>query len=239
MKRLFGSLVTAFALILMSSYMWTHRERAATAVAVPEAPVVTQGTPTDQTYDEVKEAQKAVTLSGPLANYMARQKPSEIETLDPIKAAQPAQPVQTAAPAMHRTGAPPRVIDSPVGTSRDLLHQMFGVAKVVQLAFEVPANASNPQLRGTYQSFVKHGGALSSETEADVEFLVLNAKQYDDFLSGRPGEAVFSVEDAHSQEVNTSLPPTLDEPAKYYLIFRNNSHTAGKKMVQADFHIDF
>src|SRR5271169_2666391 len=76
MKRLFGSLVTAFALILMSSYMWTHRERVATAVAVSEAPVVTQGTPTDQTYDEVKEAQKAVTLSGPLANYMARQKPS-------------------------------------------------------------------------------------------------------------------------------------------------------------------
>ena len=169
---------------------------------------------------------------------MARQKPSDIETLDPVKAAQPAKPVQPG-PAVHRTGAPPRVIDSPVGTSRDLLHQMFGVAKVVQLAFEVPANASNPQLRGTYQSFVKHGGALSSETEADVEFLVLNAKQYDDFLSGRPGEAVFSAEDAHSQEVNTSLPPTLDEPAKYYLNFRNNSRTPGKKMVQADFHIDF
>lgn len=239
MNRLLGWMVTSFILILISSFMWTHRERVADAVAVPAAPVVPQGTPTDQTYDEVRDAQKAVNLAGPLANYMARQKPSDIETLDPIKAAQPAQPVQTAAPAMHRTGASPRVADSPVGTSRDLLHQMFGVAKVVQLAFEVPANASNPQLRGTYQSFVKHGGALSSEAEADVEFLVLNAKQYDDFLSGRPGEAVFSAEDSHSQEVNSSLPPTLDEPAKYYLIFRNNSRTPGKKMVQADFHIDF
>lgn len=239
MNRLLGWMVTTFILILISSYMWTHREHVAEAVAAPAAPVVTQGTPTDQTYDEVRDAQHAVTLAGPLANYMARQKPSDIETLDPIKAAQPAQPVRTAAPEMHRTGAPPRVADSPVGTSRDLLHQMFGVAKVVQLAFEVPANASNPQLRGTYQSFVKHGGALSSETEADIEFLVLTAKQYDDFLSGRPGEAVFSAEDAHSQEVNTSLPPTLDEPAKYYLIFRNNSRTPGKKMVQADFHIDF
>jgi len=239
MNRLLGWMVTTFILMLISSYMWSHRERVAEAVAVPAAPVITQGTPTDQTYDEVRDAQHAVTLAGPLANYMARQKPSDIETLDPIKAAQPAQPVQTAAPPMHRTGAPPRVADSPVGTSRDLLHKMFAVAKIVQLAFEVPANASNPQLRGTYQSFVKHGGALSSETEADVEFLVLNAKQYDDFLSGRPGEAVFSAEDAHSQEVNTSLPPTLDEPAKYYLIFRNNSRTPGKKMVQADFHIDF
>ncbi|HEY6373080.1 MAG TPA: hypothetical protein VIX37_21060 [Candidatus Sulfotelmatobacter sp.] len=239
MNRLLGWMVSAFVLILISSYMWTHRERVVAAVAVPAAPVVTQGTPTDQTYDEVRDAQHAVTLAGPLANYMAHQKPSDIETLNPIKPPQPAQPNPPAGPALHRTGAPPRVADSPVGTSRDLVHQMFGVAKVVELAFEVPANASNPQLRGTYESFVKRGGALSSESDADIEFLVLNAKQYEDFLNGRPGEAVFSAEDAHSLEVNTSLRPTLDEPAKYYLIFRNNSHTPGKKMVQADFHIDF
>ena len=67
MKRLLGWLVAAFVLILVSSYMWTHREHVADAVAVPAAPVVTQGTPTDQNYDEVREAQKAVTLAGPLA----------------------------------------------------------------------------------------------------------------------------------------------------------------------------
>jgi len=239
MNRLLGWMVTTFILILISSYMWTHREHVAEAVAVPAAPAVTQGTPTDQTYDEVREAQHAVTLAGPLANYMARQKPSDIETLEPIKPPQPAQPTPAAGPALHRTGAPPRVIDSPVGTSRDLVHQMFGVAKVVQLAFEVPANASNPQLRGTYRSFVKQGGTLASGTDADVEFLVLNEKQYDDFINGRAGEAVFSADDSHEQEVNTALPPTLDNPANYYLIFRNNSHAAGKRMVQADFHIDF
>ncbi len=235
MNRLLGWMVSAFVLILVSSYMWSHRERMAVAVAVPAAPVVTQGTPTDPTYDEVRDAQHAVPLAGPLANYMARQKPSDIETLAPVKA----QPVQPAGPALHRTGAPPHVADSPVGTSRDLLHQMFGVAKVVQLSFEVPANASNPQLKGTYRSFVKQGGTLSSGTDADVEFLLLNQKQYDDFLNGRPGEAVFSAEDSHEQEVNTALPPTLDNPANYHLIFRNNSHAAGKRMVQADFHIDF
>jgi hypothetical protein len=219
--------------------MWTHREHAAAAVAAPAAPPVTQGTPADQNYDEEREARKAVTLTGPLANYMARQKPSDIETLDPIKAAQPAQPAQTAVIAMHRTGARPRVADSPVGTSRVLLHQMFGVAKIVKLAFELPADASNPKLKGTYRSFVRQGGTLSSGTDADVDFLVLNQKQYDDFLNGRPGDAVFSAEDSHEQEVNTSLPPTLDQAANYYLLFRNNSHTASKKMVQADFHIDF
>ena len=132
MNRLLGWMVTAFVLILVSSYMWTHRERTA-AVAVPAAPHVTQGTPTEQTYEEVRDAQKAVTLAGPLANYMARQKPSDIETLDPIKAARTAQTVQTAAPAMHRTGARPRVADSPVGTSSAMLHQTFGVAGIVNM----------------------------------------------------------------------------------------------------------
>lgn len=230
MKRLLGWLVASFVLVLLGSYMWTQRQHVVTAVALPAAPPVTQGTPVERNYDEVRDAQQAVTFTGPLANYMSRQKPSDIETLQPI---QPAQPVLNKASASDHVGG------SVVGTSQDLLHQTFGVVKAVRLAFQVPAHASTPQLRGTYQSFVKHAGTLSSGTESDVEFLVLNEQQYQDFLSGRTGEATFSADDAHQQEVNTSLPPTLDQPVQYYLIFRNNSHAAGKKLVQADFHIDF
>jgi len=230
MKRLLGWLVASFVLMLLGSYMWAHREHMVTAVAVPAQPAVTQGTPVERNYEEAQESQRAVTLAGPLADYMSRQKPADIETLQPIH---PAQPVLNKASASDHVGG------SVVGTSQDLLHQTFGVAKAVRLAFQVPAHASTPQLRGTYQSFVKHAGALSSGAEADVEFMVLNEQQYQDFLSGRTGEATFSADDAHQQEVNTSLPPTLDQPVQYYLIFRNNSHAAGKKLVQADFHIDF
>ena len=53
------------------------------------------------------------------------------------------------------------------------------------------------------------------------------------------GEAVFSSEAGPNQEVNTALPPTLDEPATYYLVFRNNARSIEKKVVQADFRIDF
>jgi hypothetical protein len=35
------------------------------------------------------------------------------------------------------------------------------------------------------------------------------------------------------------LPPTINQPAKYYLVFRNSAHETGEKLVQADFHIDF
>ncbi len=43
----------------------------------------------------------------------------------------------------------------------------------------------------------------------------------------------------HCQEVNTYLPPTFAQPARYYLVFRNNSRANGKKLVQADFRVDF
>lgn len=219
--QLLRLLMVSCALVLVGSYAWTNRHHVAAVIAVPAAE---QAPATEATYAEVREAQKSVTLAGPMADYLSRQESSKVETLPPVS---------------RKASASDHVGGSPVGTSNAILHQTFKVAGIVNLPFEVPAHAANPQLRGTYQSFVKHAGTQSSDTAADVEFLLLNEQQYADFLNGRSGEAVFSAEDAHNQEVNTGLPPTLDQPAKYYLIFRNNSHDAGKKVVQADFRIDF
>jgi hypothetical protein len=108
---------------------------------------------------------------------------------------------------------------------------------MVNWPFEVPAHAANPQLRGTYRAFLKYGDALSPDP-ADVEFLLLNEQQYGELMGGHPGDAILSA--PSSQEVATGLPPTLDQPAKYYLVFRNNSGKAAKKkVVRADFRIDF
>ena len=117
------------------------------------------------------------------------------------------------------------------------MRKTFGVATIVDVPFELPAHASTPQLRGTYRSFLLD--AESGDATADVEFLLLNQRQYGDFLNGRPAEALFSADGAHDQEVNTSMPPTLDQPGKYYLVFRNNSSGGEKKVVQADFRVDF
>ncbi len=82
-----------------------------------------------------------VTLTGPLADYMTGQTAeAKVETLP-----------------FHRLQA---------GGQRScweilrwarvaILHKTFAVTNVVDLPFEVPAHAANPQLRGTYRSFVK------------------------------------------------------------------------------------
>jgi hypothetical protein len=43
---------------------------------------------------------------------------------------------------------------------------------------------------------------------------------------------------SHDQEVNFGLPASQNHPAKFYLVFRNNP-SEGKKIVQADFTVDF
>jgi hypothetical protein len=216
MERWAARLVLSFILVLGCSYAWIHFRHLAT-VSMAEQPASTE-----PSYSEAEDANKMVTVAGPMADYLQRQKASGIVTVEPIS---------------RRSIAFDHVGSSPVGTSDPFLHKTFAVANVVDVPFEIPPHAANPQLRGTYHSFVTDTHDVGSP--ADVEFLLLNEKQYFDFLSGRPGEAVFSAADAPDQEVNTSMSPTFGKPAKYYLIFRNNSRPGGKKVVQADFRVDF
>ena len=216
MERWSARLVLSCILVLGCSYVWVHFRRVAVA------PPTEQAANPEPTYTEAEEAGKMVTVSGPMADYLQRQKASDIVTIEPIS---------------RRSTVLDHVGNSPVGTSDAFLHKTFPVVNVVDVPFEIPPHAANPQLRGTYHSFLTDTHDVSSP--ADVECMLLNEKQYSDFLSGRPGEAVFSAADTPDQEVNTSISPTFDKPAKYYLIFRNNSRPGGNKVVQADFRVDF
>jgi len=224
MKQSINWLVAGCVLAFIIAFAWTHRQPPLPAGPTPEQ----QAAQTEATYAEVHEAQNAVTVAGPLANYMAREGQAKVETLQPIS---------------HKATALDHVGGSVVGTSSPILHQTFSVASIVNLPFEVPAHAANPQLHGSYRSFVKPAGGKPGETEstdaANVEFLVLNEAQYAEFLNGHDSEAIFSADDAHDQEVNAGLPLTINQPARYFLVFRNSSPKAGKKLVQADFRIDF
>ncbi len=152
--------------------------------------------------------------------------------------------------------APPRkpspsdyIAPSPVGTSSAIVHKTFAVTSPANFPFEVPPHAANPQLHGTYRSFAKDSrvqssgvqsrGVQSSDGDADVNLLLMNAGQYADFLRGHPADTVYSVDSSHKQDVSFGLPATLDRPMQYYLVFRNSSNGPGKKVVQADFRVDF
>jgi hypothetical protein len=128
---------------------------------------------------------------------------------------------------------------SPVGTSTAIVHKTFAVTSTAKFPFEVPPHAASPQLHGSYHSSAKNSGAQSADENGDIDLLLINEQQYADFLNGNPADVVYSVDSSHDQDVSLGLPATLDHPVRYYLVFRNSSSKAGKKVVQADFRVDF
>ena len=131
-----------------------------------------------------------------------------------------------------------RIAPSPVGTNQTVLQSTFVVKTSATFPFEVPAHAVRPHLHGIYESFAGelHG---ASDDSANLDFLLVNEEQQADLLQNRPSEALVSVEASHNQAVNFDLPPSLDRPVKYYLVFRNTSGSRSKKVVQANFRVDF
>jgi hypothetical protein len=222
MRALFGLLVVAFVLIVGGSYAW-NRMRQVPLVAPARFPEKKAADPT-----EGQETQKMVKMTGPLADYMANEEGSD-----------QALKVETLEYTPRKPSASDHVGGSVVGSTAAILHKTFGVRAAVELPFEVPAHAASPHLHGSYRSFLKQAGPQIGDPDDAIEFLVLNQQQYDGFLHGHSGEATFSAEDSNDQQVNASLPPTVDQPEKYHLVFRNNSRGHGRKFVQADFRIDF
>jgi hypothetical protein len=182
-----------------------------------------------ETDSEGKEAETTPSASDKLVSAV-----SPLEQL--MEGAKADKPAEDRAP---RKLVPSDLIaPSPVGTSGVILHKTFSVATAATFSFLIPAHAATPQLHGRYQSFIRQAGNQSSEEAADITFVLMNEQQHADFLSGQPADVLFSVDASHDQEVNFGLPTSQNQPATFYLVFRN-SPREGKKIVHADFMVDF
>jgi hypothetical protein len=132
-----------------------------------------------------------------------------------------------------------RVGDRPAVSSVNVLQKTFILSTTEAFPFEVPAHVAVPHLHGNYKSYLTKLGVQSSEHSADVDFFVFNEDQYSDFTAGTAGNAVFTSDPSNDQAVDVSLPPSLNESKKYYVVFRNTPGGAAKKTVQADLTVDF
>lgn len=132
-------------------------------------------------------------------------------------------------------------VDSTRKKPINFLHKTFSVKKYAQFGFEVPVHTAIPRLHGTFKSFIKRPGEDSiSDDSADIDFILMNADQFADFSQGHgDGTAMYTVDPTHDHEVEFLLPPTQEEPAKYYVIFRNSPGGAALKYVEADFSLTF
>ena len=221
MRTIVSLMVTSLVLVALACFGWMHVRHMADSYNIQAAPITEDVRQAETTYSEAQGANQSVTLAGPLATYMSKQGPVAVEKVRPA----------------YKPTASDHVGGSVVGTSLPILNEKFHVSVIVDLPFNVPPHASTPQLRGTFHSFLQASGKPTSDTDDDIEFHVLNDQEFSNFLNGKPSEALFSADATHSAEVNASLPPTLNRPVTYHLVFLNESKK--KKVVQADFRIDF
>jgi hypothetical protein len=226
MRGVFGFTVATLITLLLGYFTWIHLKHSADSVELQAGTVAHQATAAAQqarnaedTYTMAQGEEEAGTMVSPLTALM---RSGKVETVE----------------ATYRATESDRVGDSVVGTTNKVLHQTFLVAGAVDVPFEVPAHAYSPELRGTFRSFIQASGAPTT-APGDVEFLLLSEPQYSALLHGQPSDAVFSADATHNQEVNANLPPTLNQGAKYHLMFRNVSPKTGKRVVQAEFEMNF
>jgi len=223
MRSIVGLLASTFILVTLVAFSWMHLKRSADSAEIKAAPLIEQARKAQQASSESQDSQPSVSLAGPLAKYIPKADGSMPDTIETIT---------------YTPVASDHVGDSVVGTSIAILKEKFRITSVVDVPFEVPAHASMPQLRGTFRSFIQPNGKPSSDTHADIDFRVLTEEEFNHFMNGQPSEPLFAADATHDQEVNASLPPTLNKSVKYHLIFVNGSRGT-KKVVQPDFRIDF
>jgi hypothetical protein len=227
MRSALGWLGTFLILIVMSAYTWMHVRVEADSVDFVSARDLAKPAQSAEkkSQDTRDDASQPVTMAGPLADYMKHQqdrsKPDEIESI-----------------GYHPAGSG-HVGGRMVSSGTTILQKTFEVTGTVELPFSLPAHACDPQLHGSFRSYLEGGKLESNPSKADIEFLVLNDEEYTNLLGGRPSDALFSAEAAHNQEVNTRLPPTFDKPVTFHLVFRNDVRGAPKKLVETDLRVDY
>jgi hypothetical protein len=123
---------------------------------------------------------------------------------------------------------------------RNFLHKVFPVNKYTQFAFVVPPHQGHARLHGDFQSFTKRDAPDStSDKTADVDLMLLNDQEFNEFRRGQMESATHELDPAHNQMVDWSVPPSYDEPQIYHLVFSNSDAATGAKFVKADFTVSF
>jgi hypothetical protein len=202
---------------LVGGYSYYHNRPSAPKAQTTEQAEETEAKP------DAQDSSKTVAAVGALAQWLQNAKPEQSPEDRPARKPHPSD----------------HIAESPVGTSTAIVNRTFAMSAPAKFSFEIPPHAVSPQLHGTFRSFVRQAGIQSSDENADVDLLLMNGEQYADFLRGQPAVTVYSVDSSHDQDVSFGLPATLDRPVMYYLVFRNSSSSAAKKVVQADFQVDF
>jgi hypothetical protein len=150
---------------------------------------------------------------------------------------------ETSADARLAPTQGPLSIDHPLSVDpakpKHFLHNVFSINHHAQFAILVPAHQGSARVRGTFRSFTKRNDPDSSDRSADVDLLLLNDEEFNQFLHGQPQSVTYELNSAHNQMVDWWIPATRADAKTYHLVFINSADEIKPKFVQADFVLTF
>ena len=196
--------------------------------AKPSAVVLPSATPPEQ--GEIKAATPEdpgpiVTVVSPLKTLTGTQ----ADTQTPASSQEPAATMATSADHVVGTALP---------VADHFLHRQFTVTNGSDFVFTVPAQVVNPRLRGNFRAFTKAAPPLTTPEPAEIDLMLMNQRQFEDFVSGRSADAAFELDSSSSRTLTYAIPPTLGRPQRYHLVFLG-SRRSSTTVVDADFTVTF
>jgi hypothetical protein len=167
-----------------------------------------------------------VKVVGPLANWMREAEENGA-----------GEEVQQESPAPAYKGSElDHIIRRPVSAPDNFLHTTFPVRTYTAFELVVPSGLVSASLSGTYQSFTY---SAHQRIASDIEVLLLDDIQFDDFVHRKPGSALYWMEPCSGQSLKWPLNSSYHNVKKYYFVFLNPDSKRNFPSVRADFTVSF
>jgi hypothetical protein len=222
---LFGAYISLQSLNTWKPF-WRQQEKAAAQPAQTHSPNA------DAIGPELKDA-ASIKAIGPLASAAAQHANDAAlampDTAVPTDDANDAKPAPT--PAANGTLS---ALDRAAGVAgtpaESLVHQSFVVTTYEKFPFVVPPHSLHPHIHGQFHT---------QDAGKNVDVLLMDAREYEEFSHNHPTDATFSNEDSSGGAIDWTLHPTLLEAQKYYLVFASSHESGGQTPVNADFTVSF
>jgi hypothetical protein len=136
--------------------------------------------------------------------------------------------VSTPLPADH-------VALDPTPPANNFLHKRLVLRNYSEFTFVVPPNQASPRLHGFFRSWADGG---SMKDAVNIDLLLLNDREFEDFHKGRAGKSTYAVEATHNQAVDYAIASTTKESRFYHLVFVVPDGPRST-MIDADFTLSF
>jgi hypothetical protein len=135
---------------------------------------------------------------------------------------------------------PTAMVQSVIPPEQHVVQKTFSVQKYQSFELTIPEHCLHPRLHGDFKTFhYGEQGNRANDDAANVDLLLLDEQQFNDFIHGPGEETTRSAQNTHDQVIDWALPATFGNPRKFFLVFNNATGKPKIKIIDANLTLSF